>query len=620
MGRYVELSEETPGESDDQTAEQLKKAATDQRQLANQLEDLSRTRERYREARQEGNESGARELARQLQRTADDLEQTRGELVSEYDQISNRTSVDLSDDADLVNETVAQRTAEVEQIQNAEFEPTSLTVETTSSSTNVSFTNPVQLRGQLTASGEPLGDRSIQLEIGAQRIEAETDDDGRFTTEYRPITLPLGTQQVDVVYVPQNESDYQRSNDTVGVTISQVTPDVTASSNVSTARFNDTVQVSVEVSADDVAVPAAPVSMFVGGERVTTNTTTEETDETGQYTKTVRVPLELAVDEQPIRVAVGNSTSAIGRTQAQTNITLLPTNASLVVETIRVNASATGPERRAVITRGRLATANGVSVGGQSVEIAVGGIPVTTVQTDENGRFNTTIQVPSILLPSTAGGEEAIEVTAIYDNEDTNLEDTTATSSILFQAELLNVVGRNLSWSRTIAAFLVLGSAVALRRRYDRAKVEEVPDTAMASQGSGPNAGDDPDDAALLKLADRWLEAGRTSVAVQFAYAAARARFVEAYDVSATKTHWEFYQVCRAVSGEDLNDLERLTALYERAAFAGEPVERATAGEAYLLAEQIRDALDAETAAGTETRAVTDSDPRISRPESREDN
>jgi hypothetical protein len=108
-------------------------------------------------------------------------------------------------------------------------------------------------------------------------------------------------------------------------------------------------------------------------------------------------------------------------------------------------------------------------------------------------------------------------------------------------------------------------------------------------------------------LADRWREAGRTSVAVQFAYAAARAQFVETYDVSTQKTHWAFYQTCRAVSGDDLDEFERLTALYERAAFANHPVEEATAEEAYRLAAEIRDGLDAETAAGVETRAAHDS-------------
>jgi hypothetical protein len=223
------------------------------------------------------------------------------------------------------------------------------------------------------------------------------------------------------------------------------------------------------------------------------------------------------------------------------------------------------------------------------------------------------LRIPSRLLPTTVGGEEEVEITAVYENEETNLEDTTATSSVLFQAELLNVVGRNLSWSRTLATVLVLGSAVALRRRYDQAKLEEVPDTAAGGAGSTLGGrSDTPDDASLLALADRWLEAGRTSVAVQFAYAAARARFVEAYDVSPDRTHWAFYQTCRAVSGDDLDEFERLTALYERAAFANHPVEQATAEEAYRLAAEIRDELDAETAAGVETRAANDSTPDAS--------
>ena len=72
------------------------------------------------------------------------------------------------------------------------------------------------------------------------------------------------------------------------------------------------------------------------------------------------------------------------------------------------------------------------------------------------------------------------------------------------------------------------------------------------------------------------------------------------------------HQTCRAVSGDDLDEFERLTALYERAAFANHPVEQATAEEAYRLAAEIRDELDAETAAGVETRAANDSTPDAS--------
>jgi hypothetical protein len=457
----------------------------------------------------------------------------------------------------------------------------------------------------LTAGGEPLADRDIRLEIGTQRIETETDGEGRFTTEYRPVTRPLGTQDLNVTYVPQNQSDYQRSTDTVRVDVSQVSPDVAVSPDPADGRFNDTVRVDVLVTADDVAVRTAPVSVYVDGERITTNESTAMTDETGRVERDVEIPLDLPVGEQQIRIVVSNETSAIGRAEARANVTILPTNASLGVATRRVNESVTSAERREVVTQGRLTTENGTPIGGEPVEISVEGTAIATVRTDDDGRFNTTIEVPSRFLPSTVGGEETIGVTAVYENEETNLADTTATSGVLFQAELLNVVGRNVSWSRTLTAFLVLGSAVALRRRYDQARMDEVPDTAMdTTGGAGADSGDESERVTLLALADRWREAGRTSVAVQFAYAAARAQFVETYDVSTQKTHWAFYQTCRAVSGDDLDEFERLTALYERAAFANHPVEEATAEEAYRLAAEIRDGLDAETAAGVETRAA----------------
>jgi rubrerythrin len=609
--RYVEVAGETPNESDDRVAERFNRTAREQEQFADRLSEFNQTRERYRAAKQAGNESGARDLARELRRIADDLQRTRGDLVTNYNRISDDTSIDLSEETRLINGTVAQRTAEVQQVQDTEFEPTSLSVETTTPSPSISFADPAQFQGRLTASGEPLADRDIRLEIGTQLIETETDEDGRFTAEFRPVTTPVGTQQLDVTYIPQNQSDYQRSNDTVQVDISQVSPDVTVSLEPAEAQFNDRVRVIVTVSVDDVAVRTAPVTMYLAEERVTVNAASAETNETGRSDRDVQIPLNLPVGEQPVRVVVGNDTNAIGQAEARTDLTVLPTNATLAIATRRVNASATGVEQREVITQGRLTTENGTPIGGESVEISIRGTAITTVQTDRDGRFNTTIQVPAWVLPSTVGGEEEIRITATYANDETNLADTTTTSGVLFQAELLNVIGQNLSWSRTLTALAVLGSAVALRRQYDRSRTEAVPDTAMETplDDSETTTGDS---ISLLQLSERWLKAGRTSAAVQFAYAAARARFIEVYDISPTETHWKFYQACRAASGADLDEFERLTALYERAAFAGHPVDYATAGEAYLLTEELRTGLDAEREGGTDREASPDSNPQRS--------
>jgi molecular chaperone GrpE (heat shock protein) len=587
LGRYFEVAAQTETESDDQLAEQFNRTSRQQQRLADRLEEFNETRREYREARQAGNDTRAEQLARQLRRQADDIERTGSTIVRDYSTISNETGVNLTDASNLLNETLAQRLAETREIQDQQFSRTRIEVSTTS--TEASFVQPVEIDGSLRSNESAIANRSIQLEIGTQTLETRTDDDGEFTLEYRPVAQPLGQQDITVQFVPRNESNLQRSNGTITTTITQVEPDVRLEVSPEETQFNETIRITGAVTAGGISAPSTPLSVSFANRTIIEN----ETTRTGEINESIRVPLRATEGLQPVRVRVGASNQSLDRQEATTFINVTPTPAQLSLNATKLNQSGSAFEQRTVIVRGRLTTLEDGVVEGEQIQLTINERVVGTARTDETGLYETTIEIPQGLLPTSVGGEENVPITAVYEAENTGLEATETTSTVLVQAELLAVIGRNFSPVESLAALVIIGGSVVLRFRYDQrvARREETPaDTASTETSESP---DPMADTSLLEVASRFLDSGRPNEAVQFAYGATRERLSEAYDIADghNTTHWEFYHACRDAMGDRLDGFDRLTALYERSAFDSESVETTTANEAQSLATELTESV-----------------------------
>jgi hypothetical protein len=589
LARYFEVAGQTATTSDDRLAERFNETSARQRRLADRLERFDETRRAYRRARQAGNETRAERLARELRRLATEIDETRGSVLEGYRAISSRTSVDLSNGSAVLNETVSRRLAEAREIRTAEFTATELEVETDTAV--ASFLTPVRLRGRLSSNGTPLADRTVRLAVGDRRLRTETDANGTFDVAYRPVTRPLGTQTIRVRYVPGNESNLQTSNDTVRVTVAQVRPDVAVAVSPAEARYDDRLRVASEVTAGGVAVPSAPVAVYLDGELVATGETTRE----GEINESVPLSTRTPEGTRTVRVVVGAENRSVGRGDDTATLTVLPSPARLSIEAALLNRSETAGRARTVLVRGRLATADGTPVADGTIELRVEGAVVGTVRTDGDGRYETTVAIPASRLPKTVGGEELLAVRATYAGEETNLEAATERTSVLVQAELLSVVGRRFSLSQSVAAFLVVGTALALRRRYGRSD-EQVAPAAAEGDGTAAGTGDDggagePGEPARPSLARarRVFDDGRPDAAVRYAYATVRTTLAGARDLPTVGTHWEFYRAWGDAARTHREELQRLTALYERAAFDDRSTGRETAAEALSLAETLVD-------------------------------
>jgi hypothetical protein len=587
LGRYVDVSARTRTESDDRLAEQFNETASTQRRLVDQLETFNETKRAYLEARQEGNEVRAEQLARELRRLADDIEETRTTVVEDYRVITRQTAADLSNESDVLNETVAERLAAAREIQRAEFSATKL--EVSASTTEASFLTPVRLRGRILSNGSALAAEPIELEVGDRRFVTETDGNGSFTLRYRPVSRPLGTQTLRVRYIPSNESNRRTANDTVTVNVTQTNPEVDALVSPTEARFNDTLRITGTASAGGEAVPTAPVEIYLNGNRVATGETTRE----GRINETVSLSPRTPNGTLPIDVVVGAAEQSIGVGSDTESLTVLTSPSNLYLNATGLDRSGAPDERRTVVARGRLTAADGTPIAGEWIEIRVEGTLVREILTDENGFYRATVQVPPRHLPTSVGGEERVRIVAAYDGEGTNLERRSVTAFVLFQAKLLAVIGRNHSVVQTLTVILVIGSAVALRRRFDRSAAHDEAVTA-ATTPSDPGDPEDPSSTppSFVELSRRSLEGDRPDTAVRFAYAAARATVSDAYDLETSGTHWEFFHACEDAGTGRLDELERLTALYESAAFDRRSLEAGAATEALSLAEEITGTFD----------------------------
>jgi hypothetical protein len=591
FGQYVDVAGRTDTQEDDQIASRFEQTATEQRNLADTLSEFDKTRNAYLEAKQRGNTTRARELAHRLEQLSAEMRSSRDELVRNYRTIENRTDVTLRDKRTVLNETVDNFTSQVQAIQSVEFNATTLTV--TALSETGSFRDPIEFEGRLESNGTAIADRTVRLIVDDREILTETDDDGRFTASFRPVNTGTGSQTVRVRYAPTGDSRYQVATDSLTTQVVQVDPEVTARVEPGQAGFRDNISIEGVVSSDDVAVPDAPVSVYLDNQLITTTTTREN----GTFDVRTRVPFSLPSGSQSVRVVVGAAENAIGRTEASPTFTVEATDPTLTLVASRLSENGTDRERRTVITEGRL-TAAGESIPNQRIELVVGGTVVGTVRTDSEGRYNTTVLIPADQMPRSVGAESRIVLSASYAGNETNLAPGTDDSSVLVQAQLLDIIERNLSISNNVLAFAVLGLTIVARRRYDQSSQEARSDSSnQVQRDSSDTTVDTSSGPSLLTLSDRALDSDRPDAAILFAYASVRTRIADELNISPNVTPWEFLSACRTAGMDEapLERLNRLTSLYETAAFGPQSAEIQSAALAHDLAESVRIEMAAES-------------------------
>jgi hypothetical protein len=575
LGKYIDVAGETGSED---TAERFEEASTQTQEYADAVESYRETREEYEEARANGNTERARALARDLQEDADRVNRTASTLSETYETLGNETNVDFSKSTENVETTRTNITEGTERIVQTEFTKTRLSV--SASETTVSFTDPLQLTGQLTTvNGTALADRSVMLRLGGQRQTVETDADGRFSTQYRPTTLLTGDQSLTVAYVPASDSLYTGSSETLSVTVSAVTPTVGVTTTTPQAAYNESVVVSGRVTVEEIDTAAVPVTLAVDGVRLGST----ETDSNGTFTVRGRLPATIQPGSQALTVRVGETDRAVSAVETREELTVTETATQLSLD-----AEAVSPET--VELSGRLVaeSSTGSGVSDAVVTITQNGSVVGTLSTDGAGGFSMQ------LVPDALDGRTAT-VQVAFGGDGTNLQSATATTQVQLPAASEGSGASSPGGSRgessglvsflqsaplavggTLLGVIVLGAAGGLwfvRQRDDESDMtsDAGAATAETTQTTARTSADKPIRSFISNATDS-LHANAPEDAVQYAYAAVRAGLEieseETSDQSDTQTHWEFYETATpTLSADEQSALQTLTESFERATF-----------------------------------------------------
>ncbi|WP_253184607.1 hypothetical protein [Natrialba sp. SSL1] len=574
LGQYVDVAGETSDDDDDES-EAYEEAQQDQQDLSDSVAEYEETQDEYEEAREDGDDERARELARELEELSAEIEELSQSVQSHYGVIEEATGTDLTDASAAIESTNQSVQADQEQIREAEFDETTIRI-TAVESTTVSFITPLTATGEIeTADGDPVAGEPIQLNVGNQLIETETDDSGEFEFDYRPISIPAGETNLTVSYLPDGGSPYFGSETSVGVNVEQVEPTLTITSvDPETVAYNDTLGVEAELQAGEQEIDDVPLTVTLGEEDLGVAAL-----DAGElvFDGASTVPAAVPSGEQNLTVSLPFEERALESVTTETTVTVTETDPELSVAATQSETDADELNVTGDIT------VAGSGVEGQSIQIAVGGTPLESVTTEGSGEFETTIAVPE-------DDTDEVEVTAVYSGDGTNLASAEATTVAAIVQGSAGSTESSLpgssrsSWLWLAGGVLLIGTVGVgglywyRSRRPAEEPVDHPRDETPGTEA--PTASVDSELTAesesslvqpLFSEATDRLDEGDTEGAVQTGYAAVRQSLESELDsAQATSyTYWEFYrQFENNTDTPTVTDsLRTVTQGYEQATF-----------------------------------------------------
>jgi hypothetical protein len=569
--QYAYIVERTGTNDDDRVIERLRETKETQEKFTSSVQEYHETLEEYEQARQNGNEDRARRLARELQRLSGTADRTGSTVQREYKSISNETSRDLSEASTVtqnITRNISQQQAEVVQ---ETFVRTTLTLRPTSR--RISFLDPLRLTGRLVdKNGSALAEQAVRLQIGEQIFRTRTDANGTFTVTYRPTLLRSGDQSLPVRFVPENESVYLGTNESIPVSISQVTPELSIELASVSVAFNDTLEVTGRLSVDNIGAEAVPVAVRLGG--VTLGTTRTNPD--GTYSFTTRVPAQIDDGEQTLTTAVPLDRQALAGVNRSRSVTVDPTETAL-------NVSGERDGEGTILVSGTLKTAGSSGIPNQQVDLLVDGRSVTTARTGPNGSFSERVSVPDAIVSEDRNA--SVTLVARYERPNSNLLSSRSRTTVRLQSVTRgpDIIPVPLAVAVAFGSLIVFVGAAIYVRRGRSPDVAESNDVESANSAGASTSAESSDLSAgetslLLAGANTALENNRRDTAVKLAYTAVKRATTERLDLR-DGTHWEFFVACREAGLDDdrIDTLRRLTETYEQAAFAPQTVSAADA-------------------------------------------
>lgn len=564
--QYVEVADDVDDDDDESESNAYEEAQREQERLIDAIEEYNELKAEYEAAREAGDDERALELARELETLAEEIGDASQHVQEHFETISEDPEIDLSAANSSIEETNERIQSEQSTIREAEFVGTELTV--SASDGSISAADPLVGSGSLqTADGEAIVNEEIRLEVGQQELHVETDDNGAFEFEYRPLLVSADAESVTVSYLPASDSVYLGSETSVPVSIDPVEPTLSVSAvEPESAAYNESITLEPTLSVDGTTIDTdVPLTASIDGVSM------------GTVGENVSVPADVPSGEHTMTVELAAEDRALAHTATTTTITVTETDPELDVEADRIDDE--------VVVDGSL-TVDGDGIDGQAIEIRADGTVLETLTTDASGAFDGTVS-----LPDEAAGD--VQLVAVYDDDGTNLAGTEAAATVGIPSGDGGIP--TVAWAALGVA--VLGAAAVVGYWY-RSRSRDTAPSSAGEEARDPAvaATSDPDPAvvrSLLSQAGDDLSSGEYDAAVRASYTAVRHSLAGQLEGSETLTHWEFYTQYRDVDdGRSASSLRDVTERYERVAFGRDTVPSEEARTALERARELCESVD----------------------------
>lgn len=560
LSQFAEVSDE-----DDDEPDVYDDARDDHERFVELYEQYNETWAAYEAAVAAGDTEEAHALAREINDLADEILELTGRMLDRVE------IVPLSEEAiEHVEETRDRVSEDQEQVQTVHFYETELTVEAVDAT--ASFVDPAIVSGTLTdADGDPVANRSIELVVGETTHVVDTDADGSFTIEYRPMTRALDATNLTVAYVPDPASEFLASEDTVALDIEQVTPDLAVDVEPDAGGFGEELIVTGSLAVEAIPVDGVDLEIVLGGQAVGTATVSD-----GHFETAVTIPGEVPAGTADLSVRLPLEDRALASVVEVTEVEIDETETA-----VDLTADVEGDE---LVVEGGVETVDGQAVDAGTVAIYVDGEEQTEI--GASGEFT-----ERLTIPDDAG--DNLTVRAAFDGTGTNLGDSDASVAVTHEAPATGPT----SWWLAVAISVVLVVGAAAVWVYVRAggsddEPRDPPEIAIGSEPDATPSQPDPHIAEqFLENATAAIDGERYDDAVADAYVAARLVMAEHVPPEGPMTHGEYAQYVRTVGLENgldaatVDRFEEVTDAFEHASFAPASMDSA---EATAALEQAR--------------------------------
>jgi hypothetical protein len=592
LDRYGAIDVGTTDADGDPATEQFNETRHDQQQLADLRAEFDETRREYEAARRAGNEAEARARARELQRLADRIDAVGGDVAQELIALDQFTSLDLTAAAVDINETVEETQTVRQTVENETFTETRLTA--TANDTVATFAEPTPVFGRLvTENGTTLSNARIVIDDGTQTFETRTNETGAYRLPYRPVRTDRGDTNLSVTYQPASTAPYLGSEASASVTVAGTNATLQSVSAPNQVEFVTPSLITGGVRAAGRPVPNVTVAVSLDGQRLTTARTGAD----GEFTVSTALPPTVPTGSAAFLVRAGAAGSAIPPTRQTRTVIVTETSMTLEGEAILVD------EQLRIEGQLRPTAESDREIGTRPLAFAFG-TETRSATTDADGSFSFTTSVDA--APET--------VTVSYNENGTNLAATERQLAVRNEtaAQVSGQTQGTAPWSwNAVSTFLqqnplragaIALSAVAALAGIGALGRQLIGPPEWANRAPGPESGastERPDDDLLTETeagsgatTEQLLASARERLesdpdgAVRTSYAAVRAAVPRSG--TETQTHREFYREHRkAVDDPAADSLDRLTSIFERAAFAPTAVSRDEAATAVDAAARI---------------------------------